>query len=159
MNVCVGVLIGMGIPPHSIITQANRHVCTSVLYVIILKHAHLCWPLDGAHIDVKTVSCALIHVYVSGIWWHLTLSFNHTTQRPTITKTCDPQLADLIKCCWKEDAKVMAAESVIIIIPNLALFPGSPCHLMVWGTWEPCYVQLLCTKIVFGFGLCMHGKT
>jgi len=27
-------------------------------------------------------------------------------QRPTIPDTCDSHLADLIKCCWQEDAKV-----------------------------------------------------
>jgi len=27
-------------------------------------------------------------------------------RRPTIPDTCDSHLADLIKCCWQEDAKV-----------------------------------------------------
>ena len=37
-----------------------------------------------------------------------------TPQRPTIPDECDPQLTELIQSCWKEDAKVIVAESVIV---------------------------------------------
>jgi len=47
------------------------------------------------------------------LWWTLliiiTLLYCYNDmpiQRPTIPGTCDSRLADLIKCCWQEDAKV-----------------------------------------------------
>jgi len=35
------------------------------------------------------------------------LPLYNSTQRPTIPETCDPHLADLIECCWVQDAKVL----------------------------------------------------
>ena len=47
-------------------------------------------------------------------WNSVTLSLS--TQRLTIPESCDPHLADLIRCCWKQDAKVrMSSESVIMV--------------------------------------------
>jgi len=52
------------------------------------------------------------------------LSLFHSTQRPTIPETCDSHLADLIRCCWQQDAKVTG--SVVMVWNNL--IPRFPRH-------------------------------